>query len=74
MDSIIKECCWETTDGLSELRGRLEPIYELRDAELRDMANRVQWMRDAVNAAKDAIETEFARLDEALALHRAATL
>lgn len=74
MDAIIKECAWETTDGLSELRGRLERIYELRDAELRDMANRVQRMRDAVKAETDRRETEFARLDEALATLRAASL
>lgn len=74
MDAIIKECCWETTDGLGELRGRLERVYELRDAELRDMANRVQRMRDAVKVESDRRETEFAKLDEALALHRAASL
>lgn len=74
MDAIIKECSWEITDGLGELRGRLERVMELRDAELREQADRLQRMRDAVDAARDQRETEFARLDEALATHRAAIL
>lgn len=67
------ETNWDKTDGVAELRGRLDKIREGFDSAVEappSHEEKLVELRKASATQNKERETDFARIDEAIATHR----